>query len=60
MTISFWQKYFRNELIAIEEILNSGDPELFYGIPKSYCINKRKEVIASLIRIQINEYSAFD
>lgn len=56
--MTFWQKYFRNELSAIELILNSGDPELLYGIPLSYCINKRRAVIANLIRLQIAEYDA--
>ena len=54
--MTFWQKYFRNELIAIELILNSGDPELLYGIPLSYCVAKRQVVMQNLLMVQINEY----
>jgi hypothetical protein len=56
--VSFWQKYFRNELVAIELILDSGDPELLYGLTIDYCEQKRKSIIAQLIRIQINEHSS--
>lgn len=52
MTISFWQKYWRNELIGVEIVLACEQPYL----PKSYCETKRKEIINNLIRIQINEY----
>lgn len=57
--MTFWQKYFRNELKAIELILNSGDTVLFYGLPTDYCEQKRKEILQNLLRVQINEHQGY-
>ena len=50
MVVSFWQKYFRNELSAIERLINSG-LRIDCDLDK-----RRSEIIKNLARVQIAEH----
>ena len=53
--MTFWQKYYRSQLDAIDHIMSDKTEEFSYGL-KDYCINARKECLSNLLRTQINEY----
>ena len=55
--ITFWQKYYRSQLRAIERIMDDKTEEFSYGL-KDYCIIARKECLRDLLRTQIYEYSS--